>query len=403
MLDTVIKNAKIVLQDRVIDNHHVWIKNGKIETVTSDHSDTINKTNKSIDAAGYYLLPGFIDLHIHGLFTFLADKGPKELSQMCQSLPQYGVTAFLPTLSLKPETQGSGFLQSLTKAHTKGSHICGFHLEGPFLALTGALPAKSLGKGGKELVDFYIEALNPFPVIFSVSPEYPDIVNLIPVMSKHKALVFMTHTKASVKQTQAAIYAGARHATHFYDVFPCPQEQDPGVRPCGAVEAILADDRVSVDFILDGEHVDPVAVQMALRCKGKNKVCLITDSNIGAGLPPGKHWFGNQQIEFAYSGGPARLTGNCEKAGALAGSGLTMDRAVYNAMTLLNVRLPQAARMASANPASVLGLQKHKGRIAPGYDADFILVDQDINVYQTWVAGELVYSAERSIRRYINE
>ena len=210
---------------------------------------------------------------------------------------------------------------------------------------------------------------------------------MIPVMTQNGNPVFITHTKADVKQTQRAIELGARHATHFYDGFYCPPETDPGVRPCGAVEAILADSSVSVDFILDGQHVDPVAVKMALECKGPDRVCLITDANVGAGLKPDVYSFGNEQVEFKYPGGPARLVSN----GGLAGSGLTLNRAIKNAIDLLGVELPQAVRMASANPAKVLGINSIKGQIEAGFDADMVLLDENYDVVQTWIKGECCF------------
>ena len=200
--------------------------------------------------------------------------------------------------------------------------------------------------------------------------------------------VFITHTSADVAQTQAAIEAGACHATHLYDVFYAPPETDPGVRPCGAVEAILADPRASVDFLADGEHVDSTAMKVMLLCKGPDRICLITDANVGAGLPPGTYNFGSNEITFAYEGAPARMTANSALPGALAGSGLTLNRAVANAMEMLGIDLPQAVRMASANPAAVLGLDGRKGQIKPGYDADLTLFDEDLTVRQTWVAGQ---------------
>jgi N-acetylglucosamine-6-phosphate deacetylase len=198
----------------------------------------------------------------------------------------------------------------------------------------------------------------------------------------------MTHTGASVEQTQAAIAAGARHATHFYDVFPVPAITEPGVRPCGAVEAILADPRVSVDFIVDGVHVNPIAVQMALQCKGPDRVCLITDANIGAGLPGGRYQFAaGIEVEIAGPGQPARMTEKSGLPGGLAGSGLTLDAAVRNAIKLVHVDLVQAVRMASANPARVLGLADRKGSVVEGYDADLVLLDDSLQVLRTWVGG----------------
>ncbi|GAH07680.1 unnamed protein product, partial [marine sediment metagenome] len=243
---------------------------------------------------------GLIDLHTHGLHSYRIDNDPDDLDNICRLLPQYGVTGFLPTVCPRPKRQLAEFLGRLAKVQSKAAEILGFHLEGPFLSLTGALPPEAIGTADRERTRALIEAARPYKAIFSVAPDFEGIGGLIPIMAKNNTPVFMTHTGASVSQTQAAIALGAKHATHFYDVFPCPNETDPGVRPCGAVEAILADPDVSVDFILDGEHVDPVAVKMALQCKGPDKVCLITDANIGAGLPPGKYTSFGTEIEFAY-------------------------------------------------------------------------------------------------------
>ena len=181
---------------------------------------------------------------------------------------------------------------------------------------------------------------------------------------------------------------GANHATHFYDVFHVPEESDPGVRPCGAVEVILQNPEISVDFILDGEHVDPIAVKLALTCKTLDKVCLITDSNIGAGLHPGKHTgFGDDEVEFAYPGGPARGTENSHFPGGLYGSGLTMDRAVKNVVKFGVGTAEEAITMASTSPSKVLGVYGKKGDIAIGFDADFLRLDAELNVKQTWVKG----------------
>jgi N-acetylglucosamine-6-phosphate deacetylase len=250
------------------------------------------------------------------------------------------------------------------------------------------LPKESLGQPDADRVRSLQKAALPFPLIFSISPEVKTIANIIPLMARNGTPVFITHTQADVQRTQRAITAGARHATHFYDVFPTPEVTDPGVRPCGAVEAILADPRVSVDFILDGVHVDPVAVQVALACKSSDKVCLITDANIGAGLPPGRYdTFAGAQIEISASGQPARYTEKSPMPGALAGSGLTMNLAVQNAVAMLNLPLPHAIRLASANPAALLGLNRRKGQIRPGFDADLVLMTDGCDVMQTWVEG----------------
>lgn len=343
-----------------------------------------------LDMKDSYILPGFIDLHIHGIHLFRADQGAKGLSEMCRILPRYGVTGFLPTISPRPEGEDIVLLKELSSVRPEGSEILGFHLEGPFLKLLGSLNTEANSKISLKRAESLIQASKPTRTIFSISPDLEGIETLIPVLAENRNPVFITHTAATVKQTQQAIRLGAKHATHFYDVFPCPQTEEPGVRPCGAVEAILADPTVSVDFILDGIHVDPVAVKMALAAKsgGPGSVCLITDSNLGAGMEPGRYVFGgNREIEFAFRGAPARLV----KDQTIAGSGLTMDQALRNAVLFLGLELSQAIRLVSSNPAGVLGLNSRKGYLLPGYDADIVILDQNLQVQQTWISGKCCY------------
>jgi len=371
-----------IIRDNGIQKGIINIDDGKIKSIGD-----IKPEGELSDLGDSFIIPGFIDMHIHGIHYSLVDNGPDNLLEMCRILPQYGVTGFLPTVAPRPAGEDAAFLSELSGINTEGAQILGFHLEGPFLKLTGALPADAISESNESRVQSLIRAALPFKAVFSISPDVRGIEKLLPVMSSNNTPVFMTHTAASVKETQIAIDSGARHATHFYDVFPCPPISEPGVRPCGAVEAILADERVSVDFILDGVHVDPVAVQMALICKSKGPgcVCLITDANVGAGLEPGRFVFLNTgEIEFAYRGSPARMVKNNE----LAGSGLTMDQALRNAVKWLKLTLPEAVNLVSANPAKVLGLERSKGKLDKGYDADLVILDKELNVRQTWIAGK---------------
>ena len=392
MKTLLIRHATLVLPDSLVGDQSVFCRGGRIEQVGPDAALRGVSGAEDFDAHGMYLAPGFIDLHIHGAQHYLLDNGPDQLEGLCRLLPQYGVTGFLPTLCPRRKGEDAMYLSRLAATSTDGARVLGFHLEGPFLTLTGALPAEALGAADPDRVQALIRAAGPFPVVFSIAPDFKGILDLLPLMRQGGAPVFMTHTAANVEQSQAAIEAGARHATHFYDVFPVPPVTEPGVRPCGAVEAILADPRVSVDFILDGEHVDPVAIQMALACKGPDRVCLVTDANIGAGMPPCRARFTpDTEIEFHYEGGPARMTENSSHPGCLAGSGLTLDRAVRNAVRLLGVGIPQAVRMATGNVAQVLGRDREKGRIESGFDADLVLLDADLGVLRTWVGGEEKY------------
>ncbi len=393
MASLLIKNAKIITEDTILVDYSVLCEQGKIVKIAPD-AELNEVADEVIQAQGKYLAPGFIDLHFHGLKDYLIDNGPDDLDKICNTLPEFGVTSFAPTVCPLPKGKDAEFLASLATVKSKATNILAFHLEGPFLTLTGALPEDAIGDADPQRVEALINAAKPYKVVFSIAPDFEDIVKILPIMTQNNTPAFMTHTRANVEETQAAIAAGAAHATHFYDVFPCPEEIDPGVRPCGAVEAILADDNVSVDFILDGEHVDKVAVKMALKCKGKDKVCLITDANIGAGNPIGVYKFGNEEVEFKYPGGPARMTQNSSHPGGLAGSGLTMNLAVKNAVNKFDISLEQAIRMASTNPAKVMRVDNHKGKIEVGFDADIVMLDENLDVDATFVAAKCCYKKQ---------
>lgn len=384
-MNEVIIKGRLVLQDR-IELGYISIQQGEILSI----SQTKPTGGDIIDLGDSYIAPGFIDLHIHGVHRSLVDNGEADLKEICKILPQYGVTGFLPTLAPRPKGEDAEFLSNLSTVETEGTIILGFHLEGPFLKITGALGSGAISGVDTERVKSLINAAKPYKAIFSISPDVEGIENLIPLMAEDNTPVFMTHTAATVAETQRAIELGVRHATHFYDVFPCPSVTEPGVRPCGAVEAILADERVSVDFILDGVHVDPVAVKMSLisKANGSGKVCLVTDANIGAGLEPGRFSFGNiGDICFAHKGAPARSV----KDNTLAGSGLTMEQALKNAVKMLDIDLPKVVKLLSLHPAKVLGLDHKKGLLKESYDADFVVLNNELDILQTWINGSCFY------------
>ncbi len=395
MSEVLINNAKIITNNSILEKYSVYCVDDKIEKIIPYREGRTFPTCKTVDASGMYLAPGYIDLHIHGIRKLVVDNGKQELECMSEILPQYGVTGFLPTVCPKPsEVDDLNFLNSLSRVRSRGTSILGFLLEGHYLALTGAISIIPKNKS-RERAESLIEALTPHKVVFAISPEIEGIVQLLPYMIKQGYPAFITHTAATYEQTKQAIEAGATHATHFYNVYPYIGDKEPGVRGCGTVEAILASPQVSVDFILDGEHVEPAAVKMALACKRKENVCLITDANISAGMPPGHYkGLGGTEVGVLYEGGPARMGNKTKYPGGLAGSGLTMDRAVKNAVKLLDVDIPQAVAMASSNPARVLGLQNNKGFIQEGYDADMVMLDDELDVVRCWVGGKCCYKRE---------
>jgi N-acetylglucosamine-6-phosphate deacetylase len=380
-----VSNARLLFRDRILPGYSLLCEDGIIRELAPDGK--IRAEARRIDAGGRYLAPGYIDMHIHGFGGHLVDRGPADLEALCRELPARGVTAFLPTLT--PQAEECRLLEELGKTRPPGARVLGFFLEGHFLALTGAIRGLNRDYSAARAARLR-EALGAVPAVFGISPEIPGICSLLPLMTEGGRPAFITHTGAGFEETERAIDAGARHATHFYDVFPYPGEQEPGVRGCGAVEAILARPEATVDFILDGEHVHPGVVKMALACKGPGGVCLVTDANINAGLPPGTYeGISGAAVVMRYPGGPARD----RESGGLTGSGLTLDLAVKNAVKFLGLSLPEAVALASANPARVLGLENKTGRIEAGLWADFLLLDEELAVSECFIGGRQWYSS----------
>jgi N-acetylglucosamine-6-phosphate deacetylase len=351
-----------------------------------------------VDAGGRTLTPGLIDVHTHGIETFAYERSPEDLVQGLQRLPRFGTTSVLPTLYrvLCPESlplveQLSGVLTGVRNIHAPG-----FHLEGPFLALAGA--GALTMKVDLGFLDELLAACAGRAVAMSISPEVTGIIPVIERLVERNVVPFITHTRAIAEQTQAAIDAGAVHATHFYDVFPVPEETDAGVRPVGAVETILADPRVSVDFICDGVHVHPAAIRAALAAKGAKGVVAITDANIGAGLPADIY-----QTPWGYSvriaeEGAARIDDpNHGRHGQLTGSSLTMNVAMANLRRWLKIDDASLWSMGTCNPARLVGLQE-RGVIQANAVADLVLWNEDFTAALTWVDGELVHSNAASIQ-----
>lgn len=379
--------ARIVLPGQQTVRGSLLMEDGIIVALNPKR---IPANTTKVNCAGRLLTPGLIDVHTHGIkhYCYSYNRPAGEFAEALRILPRYGTTCILPTIvpSTKPDSlKPLGAVMNSLPAD--GAVVPGLHIEGPFVALGGA--ACPTLPGNVALLEKILAACGQTVVAMSLSPDQKAILPIIRKLVAKNIIPFITHTRASVAQTEAAIEAGARHATHFYDVFPVPEEKDAGVRPVGAVEAILADPRTSVDFICDGVHVHPTAIRAAVAAKGWQKVLLITDSNIGAGLPPGEYetpWGYNVRVK---AGDAARHV----TEGFLAGSALTMNVGMKNLLSWLgkSLSVEQIWAMGTLNPATLLGLA-NKGRIAVGADADLVLWDDDLNAVKTWIGGKLLFN-----------
>jgi N-acetylglucosamine-6-phosphate deacetylase len=380
-----------------------WIRIRKGNIVDLGPSDSARHDDAEwIDGGGRLLTPGLIDVHTHAIEQWRYEAGSEQLIKASRHLAKYGTTCVLPTLGRILTASRLGEIEELAAALSaaEGAIMPGFHLEGPFLALPGAGAPTVPGDLG--FLDELLAAAGKV-VAMSISPETPNILPVIERLRERGIVPFITHTRATLAQAEAAIDAGARHATHFYDVFPLPEETEPGVRLAGVVEAILADPRCSVDFIADGVHASRTAIEATLAAKGWQRVSLITDSIVGAGLPPGIYTYSSS------AGGTVRIApGDAARLyqpgspldGALAGSALTMDRGIGNLLAWLGLPEKNTWAMGTRNPARLLGLNG-KGTISLGADADLVLWDETadgLRAARTWVGGHCVYASTTSVR-----
>lgn len=388
MQPLLIENALLVKPGESMEKGSLLLANGKIAGLNpvSVPSDAVR-----LDAAGRRVSPGMIDMHTHGVGRFMYEK-PDQIAGASLFAASHGTTCAFPSIVPLPGPELLRNLDALVSAMEKapGARLPGLHLEGPFMAVTGA--ACPTMDGDVKLLDEMIAACRGRLSIMSLSPETKNVISVIERLVEKKIVPFITHTRATAEQAQAAIAAGARHATHFYDVFYSPPEYEPGVRPMGVIEAFMADSRTTIDFICDGCHVPPLVVQAWTAALGWKRVMLITDSNIGAGLPAGVYdtpW--GYQVRVKPGDGARIATG--PKANALAGSALTMDLGMANLLKWLSHLPPaQVWAMGTRNPAGLLGLPT-LGRLEAGAEADLVLWSEEMTPVRTWVAGQSVFEA----------
>jgi N-acetylglucosamine-6-phosphate deacetylase len=378
-----IRNGNVLLPTEEIQASDVLIEKGQIQQVGPSFT-----ADAQIDAMGGYVLPGLIDVHTHGIRTVNLQDGT--LQEYASIEASFGATTFYPTLFDTPEAIAEQMRRHRAETDELRlvPQIGGFRLESPYLARTGAGLAKDLGNITSQITAMLLEAGGGHIKIWDVSPELEGAPEVIEELSRQGIVCSIAHTEATIEQGRAAVDAGARLVTHLFDVFVPPEDTGTGVYPHGLVDYLLIEDRVKCEIIGDGTHVPHILVEKAFRCKTPDELVFVTDSNFGAGLPPGQYdaggsW-GRIQIDGPNNG--ARMV---DRDMGLAGSALTPIDGFRNAIRLFNKSIGVASRICSRNPARLMGL--NKGEIAPGRDADLIVLDKNLDLCYTIVAGEIVY------------
>ncbi len=340
---------------------------------------------ETLDAKGNYVIPGLVDMHIHGYMGEDASDGSFEgLKTMARGVAKNGVTSFLPTTMTVSYDELRLAFSQIRRAMEEsrldswdGAAVVGANAEGPFINITkkGAQAGEHVRPGDPAFLKEFADVIR----VFTIAPEVEGNLDCIREMARDTSmLISMGHTAANFEQAQAGIEAGVRHVTHLFNAQTGLLHRDPGV-----VGAALLDSRVSCELIADTFHVHKALFQLVASLKGEQMV-LITDCTRAGGMPDGEYTLGGQPIFV--KGIECRL-----KDGTIAGSVLKLNEAVRNVLANTDLTISQAGNMASLNPARRIGLSASKGSIEAGKDADFAIVDDAIDVQATILGGRVIY------------
>jgi N-acetylglucosamine-6-phosphate deacetylase len=374
---TALVNGRICMDGRIVAGRTVLLDDARIDAVVAA-ADADCAGRRIVDLAGHLLLPGFIDVQVNGGGGRLFNDDPsvESIRRIGAAHRRYGTTGFLPTLiSDDLETIGRAIaaVQAALEAGVPG--VLGIHIEGPFLnfARRGVHDARHLRPLDASLLSSLCQ-LRGGRTVLTLAPEMTS-PQMISRLAQAGVLVSGGHSNASYAETMAAIAHGLRGFTHLFNAMAPLAPRAPGI-----IGAALHDPNTWCGIIVDGHHVDPVMLQLALRCKRHDRFMLVTDA-----MPV----VGSDAASFVLQGRTIHVQdGVCrDEEGTLAGTALDMAGAVRNAVATLGLELGEAARMASEYPAEFLGLGSELGRIAPGYRANLVLVDAELRVRQTWIDG----------------
>jgi N-acetylglucosamine-6-phosphate deacetylase len=359
----------------------VVIERGRIATVeaAADNQD-------ALDLGDDWLMPGFIDCHVHGgggAQTNTPD--PDEVAEVAGFHARHGTTGLIATTTTAPPRELEIALNAI--ARCTAPTLLGAHLEGPFLnpKRPGAMDPSLFREPDQALLERLLAAGAGRVRVMTLAPELPGALDLIERLVRAGVVASVGHTDASERQIAEAVRAGATSATHVFNAMAPFHHRAPG-----AVGTVLDLPELSCELICDGVHVHPAAARLVYRAKGLSGMRLVSDAMAAAGMPDGEYRLGERPV-IVTEDRPVTRDGQ-----SIAGSTLTMERAVQNAVRFLDISLPEAVVMASTNPARLLGLGERKGAIAAGFDADLVVSDERLAVRATMVGGQWVRSPDGS-------
>lgn len=380
----IFENALVLLPDGVRKGLRVVVTNGKITSIEKTEGTA---RCKSIDLDGNYLLPGFVDVHVHGA----AGRDTMEASAdafraICEYHASGGTTSLLLTIATSPIDQIVNVLREVRATQQTIAQLQGVHLEGPFISRerAGAQGLQHIRNADSDSVAQLLEYADVIKSV-TVAPEIDGALELIAQLRERGIAASGGHSDAWDEEARAAFELGMRHVTHTFNCMSSARRRD-GTRVAGLLEFALSEPEVMCELIADGHHVSSTLMKMLYQAKRAAGICLVTDATAGAGLPEGAT-FRLAGVECVVRDGACYLA----DGSALAGGSARMIDLVATMIRDVGVPLHEAVAMASANPARAMGLNA-KGRIEVGADADFAVLSPDLEVVQTFVAGKRICS-----------
>ncbi len=376
--------GKIVTPFRVVQNGVIIFEDGVIHELGKASDVKIQDGCEVIDISGYTVTPGFVDLLVHGGGGFgFADANDESIEKVSNYFLRHGSTTTLASLFAKPHQQ---LLDDLYRIATyieehPDSNIYGIHMEGPYLniGLKGAMNENYLWEPSVASWEAMWEASKGFIKIMTIAPELPGAIEVMRAAAKKGVVLSIGHSMATYDEIELAIDNGAAHVTHMFNAMKPFHHRDGGV-----ILGALLRNELKIELIADKLHVHPAVMELLLKLKGSSGIILITDSIRAGGMHEGEYEFADQKIYM-----------KDQKAflpdGTLAGSTLTLNKAIKNLVETANTKLTDAVRMASLNGAKVLNIENRKGILAVGKDADMVVMNDHYEVVMTILNGKIVY------------
>jgi len=387
-MDLIISAQRLYTPLVVVERPLVFIAQGVIRRIVSRQEAEVPADGRVVELEDSILVPGFIDMHIHGGSGHdVMESDNKALPAVEALLFRHGVTGYFPTtitaaldLTLAALERLADAIERAGENGMRGQRArpLGIHLEGPFIShkRPGVHPIDDLLEPTIETFDKLWQASRGHIKVLTIAPELNGATGVIAEASRRGVCVSIGHSDADTAAAQAGVAAGARHATHTFNAMRPLDHREPGI-----VGEVLTDARISAEIIADGVHIDPMVVELFLRAKGTEGAVLVTDATAATGMPDGKYRLGSLEVDVA--------NGRCVANGKLAGSVLTLDKAVRNVMKFANWNLQQAVRLATLNPARAARLDATAGQLVPGAVADLVALTASGEVRQTIVRGQV--------------